>query len=139
MPVVSRRPAKLCTPCRSSYLLRCRLLPHSTYTYVAGIPELVSLLRSRGQEVFLVSGGFRQIIHPLAQQLDIPLSHVFANNILFDVSAWCRGPPLGLGLLHSRWRCCGSCSVSSACVLVDNKAPRLAEIVSSKTAVSSPK
>ncbi|EFJ47972.1 hypothetical protein VOLCADRAFT_60933 [Volvox carteri f. nagariensis] len=49
-----------------------------------GIPELVALLRSRGQEVFLVSGGFRQIIHPLAESLGIPLSHVFANSILFD-------------------------------------------------------
>ncbi|GIL65429.1 hypothetical protein Vafri_19184 [Volvox africanus] len=49
-----------------------------------GIPELVALLRSRGQEVFLVSGGFRQIIHPLAEALGIPLSHVFANSILFD-------------------------------------------------------
>ncbi|GLC47214.1 hypothetical protein PLESTB_001457900 [Pleodorina starrii] len=49
-----------------------------------GIPDLVALLRSRGQEVFLVSGGFRQIIHPLAESLGIPLSHVFANTILFD-------------------------------------------------------
>lgn len=48
-----------------------------------GIPQLVALLRSRGQQVFLVSGGFRQVIHPLAAQLDIPLPHVFANQILF--------------------------------------------------------
>ena len=51
-----------------------------------GIPELVSLLRSRGQQVFLVSGGFRQVIHPLAESLDIPVSQVFANTILFNVS-----------------------------------------------------
>jgi len=51
----------------------------------AGIPELVDLLRSQGKQVFLVSGGFRQIIHPLAQTLDIPLSNVFANSILFKV------------------------------------------------------
>lgn len=51
-----------------------------------GIPELVTLLRARGQQVFLVSGGFRQIIHPLAQSLDIPLTHVFANTITHDVS-----------------------------------------------------
>ena len=52
---------------------------------LAGIPELVKLLQSRGQAVFLVSGGFRQIIHPLAERLDIPLANVFANSILFDV------------------------------------------------------
>jgi phosphoserine phosphatase len=57
----------------------------------AGIPELVSELRSQGKQVFLVSGGFRQIIHPLAASLDIPLSHVFANTILFDVSPSCWG------------------------------------------------
>eukprot|EP00798_Chlamydomonas_sp_ICE-L_P024585 gene24585-10198_t len=49
-----------------------------------GIPELLAELKSQGKEVFLVSGGFRQIIEPLAKKLDIPVSHVFANNILFD-------------------------------------------------------
>jgi phosphoserine phosphatase len=32
-----------------------------------GIPELVQLLRAQGKEVFLVSGGFRAIIHPIAE------------------------------------------------------------------------
>ena len=97
---------------------------------IPGIPDLVALLRSKGQEVFLVSGGFRQasnvaqhhkactappalaadavymegigasfpavplyaqIIHPLAESLGIPLSHVFANSILFDVSRRAAG------------------------------------------------
>jgi phosphoserine phosphatase len=49
-----------------------------------GIPELLNTLRKQGKEVFLVSGGFRQIIHPLAAGLDIPVNHVFANTILFD-------------------------------------------------------
>jgi phosphoserine phosphatase len=49
-----------------------------------GIPELLHTLRRQGKEIFLVSGGFRQIIHPLAAGLDIPLTHVFANTILFD-------------------------------------------------------
>ncbi|GFR47109.1 hypothetical protein Agub_g8794 [Astrephomene gubernaculifera] len=61
-----------------------RFLREHPHRVTKGIPELVSLLRSRGQEVFLVSGGFRQIIHPLAESLGIPLSHVFANSILFD-------------------------------------------------------
>ncbi len=65
-------------------------MPH----VLAGIPELVKLLRSQGKEVFLVSGGFRQIIHPLAEQLGIPTSHVFANTILFDVSALTLKPRL---------------------------------------------
>ncbi|KXZ42951.1 PSP1 protein [Gonium pectorale] len=61
-----------------------RFLREHPHRVTKGIPELVSLLKSRGQEVFLVSGGFRQIIHPLAESLGIPLSHVFANTILFD-------------------------------------------------------
>lgn len=49
-----------------------------------GINELLSTLRKQGKDVFLVSGGFRQIIHPLAEGLDIPVAHVFANTILFN-------------------------------------------------------
>ncbi|KAL4434247.1 hypothetical protein ABPG75_000688 [Micractinium tetrahymenae] len=49
-----------------------------------GIPELVLLLRSQGKQVFLVSGGFRIVIHPIAESLGIPIDHVFANTILFD-------------------------------------------------------
>ncbi len=32
-----------------------------------GIPELVELLKSQGKQVFLVSGGFRIVIHPIAE------------------------------------------------------------------------
>lgn len=49
-----------------------------------GIPELVAKLQAKGTLVFLVSGGFRAIINPIAVQLGIPQSHVYANTILFD-------------------------------------------------------
>ena len=32
-----------------------------------GIPELVAALRGQGKLVFLVSGGFRVVIHPIAE------------------------------------------------------------------------
>ena len=32
-----------------------------------GIPELVAALRGQGKQVFLVSGGFRAVIHPIAE------------------------------------------------------------------------
>lgn len=49
-----------------------------------GIPELVAALKAQGKQVFLVSGGFRIVIHPIAESLGIPVDHVFANTILFD-------------------------------------------------------
>lgn len=42
-------------------------------------------LQAQGKAVFLVSGGFRAVIHPIAQSLAIPLDHVYANTILFKV------------------------------------------------------
>lgn len=63
-----------------------RFLVEHPHLVTPGIPELIQKLRSKNQQVFLVSGGFRQIIHPLAETLDIPLTHVFANTILFNVS-----------------------------------------------------
>ena len=49
-----------------------------------GIAELVTTLRVTGKSVFLVSGGFTQMIHPLADILGIPRGNVFANTILFS-------------------------------------------------------
>lgn len=49
----------------------------------AGIAELVKDLQAKGTAVALVSGGFRQIIEPIASSLGIPHDHVHANNLLF--------------------------------------------------------
>ena len=49
-----------------------------------GIKELVVALRGAGKTVYLVSGGFRQMIAPTAELLDVPLHNVFANLILFN-------------------------------------------------------
>ena len=46
----------------------------------------MELLHSQQKSVFLVSGGFRPIINPIADMLNISRDHVFANTILFDVS-----------------------------------------------------
>lgn len=61
-----------------------RFLVEHPHLLSDGIQELLDVLRQRGVKVFLVSGGFRQIIEPLAEQLGIPKAHVFANNLLFD-------------------------------------------------------
>ena len=51
-----------------------------------GIAALVAALAARGAAVFLVSGGFTQMIHPVADALGIPRERVFANTLLFDAS-----------------------------------------------------
>lgn len=49
-----------------------------------GARELVAALQRKGIEVFLVSGGFRATIAPLADILSVPRDHIYANVILFD-------------------------------------------------------
>ncbi|CAN0271296.1 unnamed protein product [Pylaiella littoralis] len=49
-----------------------------------GISELVTVLHDRGVVVYLISGGFRQMIEPVADQLAIPRGNIFANRLLFD-------------------------------------------------------
>jgi len=45
--------------------------------------ELVSTLQARGKQVFLVSGGFRCFITPIAIQLNIPSENIYANRLKF--------------------------------------------------------
>ncbi|XP_076286769.1 phosphoserine phosphatase [Lasioglossum baleicum] len=48
-----------------------------------GIEALVTALRAHKKQVFLISGGFRCLIAPVAVALDIPLENVFANRLKF--------------------------------------------------------
>lgn len=49
-----------------------------------GIYDLIAKLHSKDKLVFLVSGGFLQMIEPIAAAVNIPSHRIFANNILFD-------------------------------------------------------
>lgn len=53
------------------------------FTLTPHVADVMARLRARGAAVYLVSGGFTQMIHPLADALGLPRSHVFANTILF--------------------------------------------------------
>lgn len=48
-----------------------------------GIAELVNVLRARGTAVFLVSGGFHQMIAPAARKLGVTDGHLICNRFLF--------------------------------------------------------
>ncbi|KAM6550736.1 hypothetical protein CsatB_000544 [Cannabis sativa] len=51
-----------------------------------GIDELVKKLKANDKDVFLISGGFRQMINPVASMLAIPPVNIFANQLLFGSS-----------------------------------------------------
>jgi phosphoserine phosphatase len=60
-------------------------LPSSfTLTFVFPFRELIALLQCNGTSVYLVSGGFRRFIEPLAEILNIPRENVYANSIIFN-------------------------------------------------------
>ena len=69
------------------------------FTFTPGVRELVAGLRQRGTDVYLVSGGFTQMIYPVADTLGVPRTAVYANTILFDRCV------MGLAtmLLAARW------------------------------------
>ena len=56
-----------------------------------GVEELITRLQSRGVHVYLISGGFRSIISPIAKKLCIPDSRVFANTLLFEEDGSYKG------------------------------------------------
>jgi len=46
--------------------------------------ELVKLLQERDVDIYMVSGGFKRLIIPVADKLGIPSSNIFANEFLFN-------------------------------------------------------
>ncbi|KAG1665202.1 hypothetical protein FOA52_002603 [Chlamydomonas sp. UWO 241] len=49
-----------------------------------GIVQFIKALKVRGITVYLLSGGFREILLPIAAYLDIPPENVFANRMLWQ-------------------------------------------------------
>ena len=49
-----------------------------------GIDKLVDALHKRGTHVYLVSGGFRLMIEPVAERLGVSVDNIYANTILFN-------------------------------------------------------
>lgn len=70
-------------------LNKCQLTP--------GIKDLIDILHKRHVHVYLVSGGFKITIFPIADKLNISHSNVFANEILFnedgDYNGFCKEQP----------------------------------------------
>lgn len=47
------------------------------------LKEFIEILHKKGKNIYLVSGGFRQMINPIALQLGISVSNIYANNLFF--------------------------------------------------------
>lgn len=52
--------------------------------YFFSIRELIKVLKEKDKKVFLVSGGFHDIIAPVANELGIPQENIYANRLLFN-------------------------------------------------------
>lgn len=46
--------------------------------------EFVQRLRDDDKQVYLITGGFDCLIEPVAQELGIPMDHMFANKLFFQ-------------------------------------------------------
>ncbi|XP_055845013.1 phosphoserine phosphatase [Episyrphus balteatus] len=51
-----------------------------------GVKQFIGYLKAEGKQVFLISGGFDSLIEPVANELNIPMSNVFANKLCFTES-----------------------------------------------------
>lgn len=49
-----------------------------------GVAEFIQALQDANKAVYLVSGGFRLMIEPVAEILNIPKTNIVANTLLFD-------------------------------------------------------
>lgn len=53
------------------------------FNLTPGVKELIGLLQQKNVPVYLISGGFRGLIGPIAIELSIPLQHIYANKLKF--------------------------------------------------------
>lgn len=69
-----------------------RSVPHSK-CHTQGIVNLIKTLQKRGVAVYMISGGFREDIMPIAKYLGVPKENVFANRMNWCVACtgarWC--------------------------------------------------
>jgi phosphoserine phosphatase len=49
-----------------------------------GVKELIDALHAAGKDVYLVSGGFRLMIEPVAALVNVPIERIIANTVMFD-------------------------------------------------------
>lgn len=66
-------------------------LKEQPFELTHGVKDLMQALQQKNVDIWLVSGGFRIMIEPVAQQLDIPITNIVANTLLFHDDGSYRG------------------------------------------------
>ena len=56
-----------------------------------GVADLIGALHRRSRHVYLVSGGFRQMIEPIAAQVGVRRERIYANTLLFGADGSFEG------------------------------------------------
>ena len=82
-PPTGHSHARAATNARAPLASACA--QHSLPPAPAGARKLVATLQARGKAVYLISGGFRELCLPVAKALGVPLKHVYANHINWQV------------------------------------------------------
>eukprot|EP00955_Chlamydomonas_euryale_P074035 361921-Chlamydomonas_euryale.AAC.9 len=49
-----------------------------------GIAPFIKALQARGTKVYLISGGFRELMLPISRYLGVPPENIFANRMLWQ-------------------------------------------------------
>lgn len=61
-----------------------KCLTETPLKFTPGVEELIESLTEKGVDVYLVSGGFRIMIEPIAKKLCVARDRIYANTIYFD-------------------------------------------------------
>lgn len=70
--------------CRIFQIFNTYIIIISEYSeYYLFFRELIESLQRKNVPVYLISGGFRGLIGPIAIELSIPLQHIYANKLKF--------------------------------------------------------
>ena len=64
-----------------------QLLKEQPLMLTPGVDKLMKTLQAKNVDIWLVSGGFRIMIEPVAKQLNIPTTNIVANTLYFDDSS----------------------------------------------------
>lgn len=61
-----------------------QLIQANTFQITKGFIPLVKRLQATNKQIYIISGGFKDLIVPLCNELRIPTCNIYANELIFD-------------------------------------------------------